>query len=249
MTYKLRRKNVKMQALQSTGDQLIGGNVAVAGVVTQTGDLTMRGEANWLAGEPITNRWVHEENFSELTQAGLEGRMDVTNVTGAGTNVVSNNTNVLTTDTNISDKESTTLKEATGPFLRAKTPRFFAKFKLTSVAGVEALLGFINAASDTIALVLDTATSPNFAIRLDDGTSEDVDTGIEAVAGDTYEVDIKIAVDGTPTITIDGVAVDLSSSTKKMTANAHTMEYSVKALAAASKVLTVLRFRVSQEIQ
>lgn len=251
MAYELRRKNVKVEALQSTGDQVIGGNLSVTGAVTQTGNLTMNGETNWLAGTPITNRWIYEEDFSKLTQAGLAGKMDVSNVTGLGTNVVSNNTNLLTTGTATNDKESTTLVEATGPFLRAQTPRFYAKFKMGSVADIETLLGFINAASDTVAIVLDTATSPNFAIRLDDGTSEDIDTGITPVIDTVYEVDISIAVDGTPTVKIDEVAVDLSSSTKKMTANAHTMEYSVKNLSvpAVAKTLTVVEFRVSQEVQ
>lgn len=246
MPYKL-RNDISTESLDVTAAKTIHGNLEINGDVLQTGILRLRGPLFKVEGELDSHKWVKTEQFATLTQAGLDGIHDTTAPQGLGTNVISENTNILTTGTTISDEERTGLVGGAEPFDRALSPRYRNSFKLSSITDVSMKTGFINSAGEEVTLTFDSSVSPNFRGCVD---GEYVDSGLVVAPNVYFGFSIVVEADGTVTMTIEsqGQTYTMNSFTKKMTANAHGMEYSVKTLAAAAKALTTRIYHVSQDI-
>lgn len=222
-------------------------NAIVLGTFANASDYTLGGDLVLDTPTKIDKPDIYESNFVFTNDTLLASEFDITTgVVGLGTNVVLGHANVLTTGATTNDLENT-IGEA--KWLRANLCEMTAIFNIDDITDVNFDIGFYIDANNHVLLAFDTATDTNLMLQVTAaGSAERIDTGVPPVNGTDVKMKLIVAADGTPTLYLDDVLIDLSTLTEKMVAAAHKSHWMAETLvvAGAARVMTVSYVKIAQ---
>ena len=108
------------------------------------------------------------------------------------------------------------------------------------VTTVEARAGLYQGSTKYFLITLKTGTGATLFAELNDSTgAQTVDLGITPANGVANDILAYTDTDGTPHVIVDGVEIDITAITKKLTTDAHKIMFDVLALATAARVMSV----------
>lgn len=219
----------------------------VQGTFTNASDYTLGGDLILETPTEIDKPDIYESNFVFTNDTLLASEFDVTTgVVGLGTNVVTGHANVLTTGATTNDLENTI---GAAKWTRAKLCEMTAIFNIDDITDVNFDIGFYIDANNHVLLAFDTATDTNLMLQVTAaGSAERIDTGVPPVNGTDIKMKVVVAADGTPTLYLDDVEIDLSTLTEKMVATAHKARWLAETLvvAGAARVFTLSHIKIAQ---